>query len=274
MRKIISTYQDNFIFQSHSLDTQPEKMLTFHTHNLCEIIFFKSGDASAVIGEKIYKMTKDSLVIFRSTVPHYIKFEGNEPYERHNLLFDESALANGIFHELPKDLDIVNCSGNKHITRLFDKFDFYYIHFSGEDLRILVNNTVEELLYNLYLEPIADFSTGQVSVHPVISRAITYINDHYAEPVSIEDICAHVCVTKSYLHHLFMSNLRISPKKYINIKRLSKAQKLLNMGEKATSVYTECGFGDYVTFFRNFTNYFGYSPSDTSGILRDRNIIN
>ncbi|MBQ7953630.1 MAG: helix-turn-helix transcriptional regulator [Clostridia bacterium] len=271
--KIISFYKDDSIACAHSIVYKPnDGDFKFHTHDICEIIFLKSGDISAVIGEKTYKMQKDSLVIFRSNIPHRIRIDGSENYERYNILFNENELANGIFHKLPKELDLINCNGNAQIIKLFEKIDYYYSKFSGENFKILVKNIVEEILFNLYAEPFEDFSVNQASVHPIISSAVNYINEHYKEPVTIDDICRDVCVTKSHLHHLFMKNMKISPKKYVNMRRLSKAQKLIAMGEKPTVIYTECGFTDYGTFFRNYTNYFGYSPSRRDEIATERKI--
>ena len=56
------------------------------------------------------------------------------------------------------------------------------------------------------------------------------------------------------------------------MKRLSKAQKRINAGEKPTVIYTECGFSDYGTFFRNYTSYFGYTPSQKDEIATERKI--
>ncbi len=271
MIKVISQYKDDCLAHTHSISTNPnDNNFYFHTHDICEFIFLKNGDTSAIIGDKTYKLQKDSLVIFRSNIPHRIKIDSSEVYERHNILFNENELANGIFHKLPKEIDLINCSGNERMIKLFDKIDYYYSKFSGENLKILVKNTIEEILFNLYVEPFEEFNTNQISVHPIISKAVEYINRHYTEPITIDDIAMEVCVTKSHMHHLFMENMKISPKKYINMKRLSKAQKLISTGEKPTSVYMKCGFLDYGTFFRNYTNYFGFLPSEKDKIAIER----
>ena len=54
------------------------------------------------------------------------------------------------------------------------------------------------------------------------------------------------------------------------MKRLSKAQQLIAMGKKPTEIYTECGFTDYGTFFRNYTKHFGFSPSQRDEIFITR----
>ena len=67
----------------------------------------------------------------------------------------------------------------------------------------------------------------------------------------------------------FKENLKISPKKYINMRRLAKAQKMIRMGEKPIKVYASCGFVDYASLFRNYVSYFGYSPSKESELNTD-----
>ena len=271
--KIISQYKDKNIAHSHSIVINPDNFrFNVHTHDICEIIYLKNGNVSAIIGEKTYKMQKDSLVIFRANIPHRIRIDGNENYERHNILFDQHKLSNGIFYKLPKELDVINLNGNTRITELFDKIDYYYTRFKDDDLKILVTNIIEELLYNLYAEPFSEFNVNKISTHPIIINAIEYINENYTNPITIDEISKKVCVTKSHLHHLFMDNLKISPKKYINMKRLSKAQKLILAGKKPTLIYHQCGFTDYGTFFRNYTNHFGYSPSQKDEIISERKI--
>lgn len=271
MIKIKSQYKDDCLAHTHTLITNPDdNNFYFHTHDICEFIFLKSGDTSAIIGDKTYKLQRDSLVIFRANIPHRMRIDGNGVYERHNILFDENELANGIFNKLPQEIDLINCNGNARMIKLFDKIDYYYSKFSGENLKILVKNTIEEIIFNLYVEPFEEFNTNQISVHPIISKAVEYINRHYTEPITIDDIAMEVCVTKSHLHHLFIENMKISPKKYINMKRLSKAQKLISTGEKPTLIYSECGFMDYGTFFRNYTNHFGFSPSEKDKIAIER----
>jgi transcriptional regulator GlxA family with amidase domain len=36
---------------------------------------------------------------------------------------------------------------------------------------------------------------------------------------------------------------------------------MIREGEKPTAVFRQCGFGDYATFYRNYTAFFGRSPA-------------
>lgn len=271
--KIISQYKSKSIFYNHAVITNPQNAnYNFHTHDICELIFLKSGNVSGIIGDKTYKLHKNSLIIFRANIPHRIKIDGNETYERFDVLFDEKILANGIFCKIDKNLDIINLSNNERVLNLFNKFNYYYENFQDDDLNCIITNIIEEIIFNLYLVRNSTLNNLITTTHPAISKAIEFINAHYQEPITIDEICKEIYVTKGHLHHLFTENLKITPKKMINMKRLAKAQELIGMGEKPSSVYSSCGFSDYGTFFRNYTAYFGYSPSEKDKITKKRKI--
>ena len=273
MPKAISSFENKKILYNHYAYYPEDKIrFGFHVHDICEVIFLKSGDTSAIIGHQIYKLHKHSLIIFRANIPHKIVVEENSDYERYNLLFDENNLANQIFHKIPDDFTLMDCSGNDYIIDLFKKYDFYCKTFQGEDLEILLTNITEELIYNIYLSASDDPECDILSMHPLIGKAVKFINQHYAENITIDDISSHLCITKSHLHHLFVEFMKITPKKYITIRRLAKAQKLIRMDRKPSDVYSVCGFGDYATFYRNYILHFGYAPSEEGKIIKERKI--
>ena len=273
MRKWKSICSDNNVICKYAAVNNPASLnFDFHTHDICEIIFLKQGNISAVCEENVYKMQKNSLVIFRANIPHKIRIDGNEVYERYNILFNENIIANRIFHKLPEDLFVINCTDNNIICDLFKKLDYYFDNFKGDDLNYIATNIVEEIIFNIFLIPKENIQSSAATTHPLISEAMEYINEHYTEPITIDDICDKIGITKSHLHHLFMEHVNITPKKLINIKRLSMAQSLISAGEKPSKIYLSCGFSDYGTFFRNYISYFGYAPSEKDKIIEGRKI--
>ncbi len=271
--KVISSYENETILFNYAANSSPKDAIPgFHVHDICELIFLKKGNVSGMIGDKIYKLKKNSLMIFRANTPHKIIFEDSSVYERYNILFDENILGNQIFHRIPKKLCCIDCNGNNYIVDLFSRMDFYCQNFEGDDLGLLLTNVIEELLFNISISHPDDFDNELISVHPTIRNAIKYIDEHYCEQISVDDMAQHLCTNKSHLHHLFSEFLQITPKKYINIRRLAKAQKLIRLGEKPSAVFSSCGFSDYATFFRNYTTYFGYTPSQENEIIANRKI--
>lgn len=264
-----SIYEDKQVFFKHALDESTEGLFfEFHTHEICELILLKSGGVSAIIGERTYKLKKNDLIIFRPGVPHRLRFDNNSAYERYNILFNEKKMANQIYSTFPEELDLVSFSGNNYVISLFEKLDYYCEKFDGQNLKILVRNLIEEIVFNISLCPTESFEGRIVSAPPIVSSAVEYINEHYTEPITVDDIARSLCITKSHLHHLFVDSMQISPKKYVNMKRLSKARSLIRMGERPSAVYLSCGFNDYATFFRNYTRTFGSLPSEKNYTAR------
>ena len=258
----VSTYKDNKILYNHIINHSPNKNgFDLHTHDICELIFFKKGDVSGIINGKIYKLKKNDLIIFRPRVLHGIQIDTNNEYERINILFDEKKIANKIFESVPKDLDVINYTGNNYIIDIFNKFDFYYNQFNTENLKVIITNLVEEIIFNLTLVKSKEISQNPFSVNSNVNTAIEFIDKNYTLPITIDDICNELYISKSHLHHLFNDNLHISPKKYINLQRLSKAQSMIRNGSKPYDIFLSCGFKDYTTFYRNYKEHFGHIPS-------------
>lgn len=268
-----SYFKDDSILFNHARCVDPLQIeFPLHTHDICELILLKQGDVTGIIEGKTYKLQPNSIIIFRPRLVHGIRIDSNVPYERYNIIFDETTMANQSFQKIPKNLDVIDCSNNRFICDLFKKLDYYYEKFSDHDFGKLVNGLVEELVFNLSIADMDPSQENSSCSNSLITTALDFIDRHYTEQLTLEDICSELYISKRHLHHLFMEHLNITPKKYINSKRLLKAQSMLRTGSKAYDVYLNCGFTDYGTFYRNYMQKFGHSPSRENTIEIERQI--
>ena len=99
----------------------------------------------------------------------------------------------------------------------------------------------------------------------LIPMVLDYIEEHYGEPLNLEQLAASFYVSKYYLSHLFSKKTGISLFRYLTQKRLMEARQLLARGVPPSEVCQRCGFGDYANFYRAFKEQFGQSPRDFSG---------
>jgi signal transduction histidine kinase/DNA-binding LacI/PurR family transcriptional regulator/AraC-like DNA-binding protein len=97
----------------------------------------------------------------------------------------------------------------------------------------------------------------------VVRRAMVYLHEHYAEPLTRKDIAEHISLSTRHLDRCFCEQLGITPITYLNRFRIRQAKRLLrnstlNMSEIAASV----GFSDSAYFSRVFRRETGMSPTD------------
>lgn len=247
------------------------KDFVMHSHDTCELLFLKKGDLTYNVEGRSYRITKNTLILTRPIERHTLTFNTTEDYERYVFLFNEKKLAPNIYEKLPQNLDIIHFDGNALVCGLFQKLEYYLSHLEPHELESLLEHTLLEILYNIRLAAMAMAPEHMYSVNPLINDAIKYIDTNILTPITIEEICEAIHITKSYLHQLFIKYLQITPGKYILAKKLSIAQRELRAGAKATDVYLICGFTDYSTFYRDYKKYFGHPPSSetTSGFERE-----
>ncbi len=271
-RKIYSKYYDDNLIFNHSLinDIKQNEMAP-HSHDMYELIYLKDGELTYVVESKKYKIKKNNLIIVRPVNIHYIEFNKYDVYERYDIIFDKSNFTLDIDKLLPKSLNIFNCEYNKSILNLFEKMDFYYKHFRGNELKNILFHLIEEIFYNIIIndfEKEEPANNSYCDENPIIARAVSYIEDNIHQSFTLDELCTTLNITKSYLYQLFVNHLKISPKKYINTKRLSISQKTIRLGSNPTDVYSEFGFSDYATFYKAYKKHFGYAPSEE----RNRNL--
>jgi AraC-like DNA-binding protein len=96
----------------------------------------------------------------------------------------------------------------------------------------------------------------------LIHKAIAFIQSHYAEPLSREQIATHIGVHENYLTDCFHREMGITPITYLTRYRLQQARALLEAGQQSiTEVALAVGFADSAYFSRVFQREVGVSPS-------------
>ena len=102
-----------------------------------------------------------------------------------------------------------------------------------------------------------------------ISRAIEWLNNHYAEPLSIEHLAQMINLSTSALHHRFKSVTAMSPLQYQKQLRLQEARRLLlSENSDVSSIGYKMGYESPSQFSREYSRLFGASPSKDIARLR------
>ena len=271
---LFSSYYDLQISFNH----KRIKMLDFsgvdsHSHDVFEFIYLNKGSLTYIIDEKTFKVEEDSLIITRPGNLHMINFDDSLIYDRHNIIFEEGIVFPEIYERLAKCPDVISCKNHPQIGELFRKADFYCSHFSGDALKNVLSHLIDEIAYNAVILNGNDSEETACDTNPLFARVIEYIDNNLTKDFTLETLCSELYISKSQLNNIFREHLNITPKKYVALKRLNYAQKMLQQGYGATKVFEQCGFFDYSAFYRSYKNHFGYSPSEELTRHTIRNIM-
>jgi AraC-like DNA-binding protein/mannose-6-phosphate isomerase-like protein (cupin superfamily) len=95
-----------------------------------------------------------------------------------------------------------------------------------------------------------------------VARAIEFINKHFAEPITLDDLAACIHVSRRHFFRLFEQTVGLAPMEYLKKVRLQKAaEMLLSSNANITEVAFACGFNDSNYFSSLYHKEFGMPPS-------------
>lgn len=96
-----------------------------------------------------------------------------------------------------------------------------------------------------------------------VAKAVEYIGEHISEGISVNDMAAHLNVSRSYLYGLFRRELGVSPQQFLTNARHANARKLLvETDVSVADVACLCGYKNAFAFSRAFKQANGMSPRD------------
>ena len=122
----------------------------------------------------------------------------------------------------------------------------------------VAKSVLVELLYNLNKQVMKSVQSNYKQEK--IKNIISYINEHLAEDLSLEQIAEEFFFSRQYLCKIFKENTGFSVYKYISYKRIVLAKELYSKGMSLSEACRCAGFNDYSAFYRAYTKIMGESP--------------
>lgn len=101
----------------------------------------------------------------------------------------------------------------------------------------------------------ADASSG-------IRRAMTYISEHFQEPLRLDTLARTACLSPCYFSRAFQRTTGMTPHQYVLETRLRSARYLLSSTQRSVKeIAADTGFADASSFCAFFRARTGYTPS-------------
>jgi AraC-like DNA-binding protein len=151
--------------------------------------------------------------------------------------------------------DRINIDVQKCIERVIAAFAQQAGH--GSDIHLLSK------VYELFAK-LSDMKEPAKSQRPGdwLQKGIDYINLHYREMLSVEDVAAYVGVNRSHFTRKFITKMNIPPTRYILSLKMDDAMRLLKGSVMSIEeIALSLGYSDIYSFTRAFKNMNGASPS-------------
>lgn len=96
----------------------------------------------------------------------------------------------------------------------------------------------------------------------MIQKAIGYINEHYADDISRDEIASKVYMSSAHFSRCFKKETGMTFSDYITAVRMQKAIELLQTNCKIQDISKKLGYSSQNRFIINFKHYTSYTPSE------------
>lgn len=228
-------------------------------HEYSEIVLFISGESQLISKNVQMKLPQGSLVLIPREKFH--QFLVGDNYKRCIIGFSLKGELGALADQVMQDVRVLP-SPPKYILSLIDQLIRATEHGFEKTLEaMLLNSVITGILFELKMSA-KNLIDQNTTASDVTLRALEYIDEHYADEISLESIARLLNVSVSMLSHKFKGELGISVYRYITKKRLSMVRQLLERGKPLGHAAQACGFKDYSGFYRLYKSQYGYCPSD------------
>ena len=235
-----------------------------HFHEEPELVYVMEGNLNVTIGNNGFVLKENEICIFTPGVIHNLY---SHEYNKSFVM------------KLFPAIDISNIQlNNAVITPASDNYDILKNYISD----IINENTKKakgyELAANIIAEKILLYIIRNTDYHILentmqikrenesdfLNSVTAFLEQHYAEQFSLEEVAKHLNFTKSYFCHYFKEVTGVTFWNYYTLFRLEKAIQMMkeNPSKKYIEISENSGFKNIRTFNESFRKYHMCTPRE------------
>ena len=240
-----------------------------HKHNdFLELLYVRSGTGIYIVDEQRYNISEGDIIICNAGVLH-----DEDPSQAQDLNTYSLALADIAVKGLPP-----NCLIAPEYSPVFPAGEraqtfgelMGMIHSllatdpkgATETCNYLAAALISKLLLVIRQYCETEGNTVRSRTDIIAGQVKHYIDTHFDEQFTLQDISDAIRVSPYHLAHMFKETTGYSPMQYTVRRRLGEAQSLLiTTSLSVTEIAVSVGFGNPCHFNTMFSKYIGMSPS-------------
>lgn len=228
-----------------------------HIHDCYEIYINISGDVSFLVNNQLYPIHKGSVIFTRPGDVHLCIYK--------NVCLHEHFC---IWIDAPVDSPLVSFTGEHDFSNYIVPDDIVTSQLISQLYRFS-ESSGSEISKNAAFFEILDIiqnhcqSTDEMTLAQVpeeMQQILNYLNIHFREIQYIKDIYSQFYVSPATLNRWFRKYIHISPREFLESKKLACAKQLLHDGMTVTEASIQSGFADCSYFIAVFKKKFGCTP--------------
>lgn len=231
-----------------------------HFHEYFVIGYMEDGQRQLSTKGKVYTVNQGDIILFNPGDNHACSQFGDRPMNYRGINISKQVMME-LTEELTGKQELPGFSVNVvrdeelacyiqllHKTMMDGTQDFE----KEENLLLLISRIIEK-----YGQPF-DSCIPECSME--IEEACNYMEQHYAEPIYLEQLCKCTNLSKSTLLRAFTKGKGVTPYRYLQTVRVNKAKYLLEQGIAPIEVALKTGFSDQSHFTNFFNMFIGLTP--------------
>lgn len=251
-----------------------------HTLSVSSLCIVAQGAKTVIVGDEVFEYDASRMIVFSVALPvaaQVTRASYAEPYLSLRLDLDPHKIAELVLKVFPHGLPPAQERRAVYITpaeasivgaatRLMECLA------QPGDAELVAPLVMDEILIRLLRSPIgirvAQMGFAESSIQRV-AKAISWLREHFSQPMKVEDLADQVHMSVSSFHEHFKSVTSMSPLHFQKVLRLQEARRLmLSTMMDAGSASQRVGYLSPSQFSREYSRFFGCAP--TKDIFRLR----
>lgn len=245
-----------------------DEHVPLHWHEFFEIAFVTEGAGSHFVNGRVVPLGKGSMYLLTPADLHAVTPTPGRTLRLYNAIFVQQFLRAELYQWLFEHGEGFVVDVAEEHFGLFES-GFARMWEETEQPRPgsewILSGTLERVLVDwlrLYGRDRQQIGEPADKVfHPSIGRALTYVQFHFREPLTLVAVARHAGLSANYFSECFHKQVGMSFQSYLQDVRLQFAHSLLAMTPlPITEVCYTSGFGNLSHFDRSFKSKYGRTP--------------
>lgn len=255
-----------------------KRPLRRHQHIYFEITVVNEGSGTYTTDKDVYDLSKGDVLVFCSNEMHCITDVGKDGLTITNLHFDPQYIrgnasdsfspmnANFCFHHNPDFDNRIKAKDSEPIRSVFSHIQKELTGQEGEYI-LAAKSWLHLILITLLRDYNYAAQNRNVNYSQMqnIQKTLSYIDLHFAEKITLQDLSDLAGLTPNYYCTLFKQVNGMTLWDYIGAKRNDKAVRLLtddHVRDNMIDIAAECGYNNTANFNKAFKKITGMTPRE------------